>query len=104
METMNIALPKGLKEFVQEQVDAGGYSSVSEYVRDLIRAEQKRQAREKIQALLLEGLEGEGTPLTREWWDEFRAKLTERHGRKEKANGKGRRPATRRGSRPDPDR
>ena len=30
---MNIALPKGLKEFVQEQISSGGYSSVSEYVR-----------------------------------------------------------------------
>jgi hypothetical protein len=35
METMNIALPEAMKLFVQERVSEGGYSSVSEYVRDL---------------------------------------------------------------------
>ncbi len=38
MQTMNISLPEQLKEFVDEQVGSGRYSSVSEYVRDLIRA------------------------------------------------------------------
>lgn len=32
METMNIALPESMKQFVQERVSQGGYSSVSEYV------------------------------------------------------------------------
>ena len=45
MDTMNIALPEAMKQFVQEQVAEGGYSSVSEYVRDLIRAAQKRRPR-----------------------------------------------------------
>ena len=37
METMNIALPENLKTFVQHQREHGGYSSVSEYMRELIR-------------------------------------------------------------------
>jgi hypothetical protein len=37
METMNIALPDELKEYVRERIGNGGYSSVSEYVRELIR-------------------------------------------------------------------
>ena len=41
MDTMNIALPAAMKQFVQEQVRRGGYSSVSEYIRDLIRRDQK---------------------------------------------------------------
>ena len=56
MDTMNIALPESMKEFVQERVREGGYSSVSEYVRELIRADQKRKAEERLDALLLEGL------------------------------------------------
>ena len=44
METMNIALPESMKHFVQERVTEGGYSSVSEYVRELIRADQKRKS------------------------------------------------------------
>ena len=40
METMNIALPEAMKLFVQERVSQGGYSSVSEHIRDLMRADQ----------------------------------------------------------------
>jgi antitoxin ParD1/3/4 len=43
-ETMNIALPDNLKEYVLRQVADGGYTSASEYVRELIRSDQKRKA------------------------------------------------------------
>ena len=79
METMNIALPGSMKHYVQERVSEGGYSSASEYVRELIRADQKRRADDRIDALLLEGLEsGEPIPVTKEYWEEKKRKLTER--------------------------
>lgn len=79
METMNIALPESMKHFVQERVTAGGYSSVSEYVRELIRADQKRKIEERIDALLLEGLDsGDPIAVTKEYWDEKKRKLTDR--------------------------
>jgi antitoxin ParD1/3/4 len=82
METMNIALPESMKHFVQERVTAGGYSSVSEYVRELIRADQKRKIEERIDTLLLEGLaSGEPIPVTPEYWEEKKRKLTERLGK-----------------------
>ena len=82
MDTMNIALPESMKTFVQERVTEGGYSSVSEYVRDLIRADQKRKAEERIDALLLEGLDsGQPVPVTSEYWEEKKRKLTERLGK-----------------------
>jgi antitoxin ParD1/3/4 len=82
METMNIALPKSMKHFVQERVSEGGYSSVSEYVRELIRIDQKRKAEERIDALLLEGLDsGEPIAVTKEYWEEKKRKLTERLGK-----------------------
>jgi len=37
MATMNISLTDPLKQFVDEEVSQGGYSSTSDYVRDLIR-------------------------------------------------------------------
>lgn len=79
METMNIALPESMKHFVQERVIEGGYSSVSEYVRELIRADQKRKVSERIDTLLLEGLDS-GAPIsvTPEYWDEKKRRLTER--------------------------
>jgi antitoxin ParD1/3/4 len=82
MDTMNIALPESMKHFVQEQVTEGGYSSVSEYVRDLIRTAQKRKMEERIDALLLEGLDsGEPIPVTPEYWEEKKRKLAERLGK-----------------------
>ena len=35
--TMNISLPDAMKAFVEEQVQSGGFGTVSEYVRDLVR-------------------------------------------------------------------
>ncbi len=49
---MNISLPEALKSFVDQQVSARGYSSSSEYVRELIRKDEDRQ---RVRALLLEG-------------------------------------------------
>ncbi len=82
METMNIALPQAMKHFVQDRVSEGGYSSVSEYVRDLIRTDQRRKAEERIDALLLEGLDsGPPIPVTPEYWEEKKRRLTERLGK-----------------------
>jgi antitoxin ParD1/3/4 len=79
METMNIALPESMKHFVQERVTEGGYSSVSEYMRELIRADQKRKVEERIDTLLLEGLDsGQPIPVTPEFWEEKKRRLTER--------------------------
>ena len=73
METMNISLPETMKQFIEEQVSAGGYSSVSEYIRALVREEQKRKAQEQLEALLVKGLEsGKPTEMTDEEWNEIR--------------------------------
>ncbi len=52
MSTMNVSLPAALKSFVDQQVNDRGYSSSSEYVRELIRKDQDRQ---RLRGLLLEG-------------------------------------------------
>jgi len=73
MQSMNISLPEPMKEFVDGQIAKGRYSSVSEYVRELIRADEKRKAEEQLEALLLEGMQGELTTFTREDWQAIRA-------------------------------
>jgi antitoxin ParD1/3/4 len=52
MSTMNISLPDTLKSFVDEQVQARGFGTSSEYLRELIRKEQERL---QLRGLLLEG-------------------------------------------------
>lgn len=44
--TINVSLPRSLEEFVRDQAKTGGYSSASEYIRELI-----REARERIRSL-----------------------------------------------------
>lgn len=73
MQTMNISLPDQLKEFVDDQVGSGRYSSVSEYVRDLIRDDEKRKAQEKLEGLLMEGIQSSGSSeMRKEDWAEIR--------------------------------
>jgi|SoiMethySBSTD1v2_1073268.scaffolds.fasta_scaffold1664447_2 antitoxin ParD1/3/4 len=79
MNTMNIAIPKQLKSFVQRQVERRGYSSVSEYVRDLIRGDQESQAIAMLEAEYLKGLEsGPATPMTQQDWQEIREEVRRR--------------------------
>jgi antitoxin ParD1/3/4 len=72
MQSMNISLPEPLKQFVDGQIASGRYSSVSEYVRELIREDEKRKAEDRLEMLLLEGLNGEESELTRKDWNAIR--------------------------------
>jgi antitoxin ParD1/3/4 len=68
MTSMNVSLPEELKEYVEAQTRQG-YSTPSEYVRELIREDQKRRAREKLDSLLLDGLNsGDPLPADAEFW------------------------------------
>ena len=76
--SMNISLPQSLKDFVMERVAEKVYSNPSDYVRALIREDRKRRAEERLEQLLLEGLQsGPATPVTRETWEEIRREVRE---------------------------
>lgn len=72
MQSMNISLPEPLKQFVDGQIAQGRYSSASEYVRELIRADEKRKAQEQLETLLMAGLNSPATELTEKDWNEIR--------------------------------
>ena len=72
MQSMNISLPDPMKEFVDGQIAKGRYSSVSEYVRELIRSDEKRNAEDQLEALLLEGMQGEENAFSSEDWQAIR--------------------------------
>jgi antitoxin ParD1/3/4 len=75
---MNISLPESLKGFVDTQVQTGGYSTSSEYIRDLIREDQKRKLEQKLSLLLLEGMES-GQPIIADavYWNAKRQTLAD---------------------------
>ena len=53
---ISVSLSENLKEKVDDRLAESDFSSASEYVRTLIRADLKRYAREQLEAQLLEGL------------------------------------------------
>ena len=79
MTTVTISLPESLKEFIEAQVAREGFGTVSEYFRALIRDDQKRKAQEKLETMLLEGLQSEASEMTSEDWRDIRRDLRKRH-------------------------
>lgn len=79
METMKIALPESMRTFVQKRVAEGNFSSVSEYVLDLIRTDQQLRHEQRIDELLLEGL-ASGEPIVADeaYWQAKKEKLAAR--------------------------
>ena len=70
MSTINISLPEALRDFVDNQVDARGYASSSEYIRELIRRDQDRQ---HLRQLLLEGAaSGQAVTADQDYFDRLR--------------------------------
>ena len=45
--TLNISLPETQRTFVEEKIKKEGYGTISEYVRELIRAEQRKEQRKE---------------------------------------------------------
>jgi antitoxin ParD1/3/4 len=82
MGLLSLTLPDDLIAFAEEQAAKRGLAGAGEYVAALIGEAWKRHAeRERIDALLLEGIDsGPETPLEEEDWDRIRregAKLAE---------------------------
>lgn len=76
MTTMNISLPETMKSFVENTLTTDGYGTASEYVRDLIRADQKKKEQEKLEQVLLKALNsGETAELNEQVWESLKAKV-----------------------------
>ena len=69
---MSFALPSELREYVDARVGSGEYGNTSEYLRELIRRDQRSQAALRLRRLIADGFEsGEGRPLTDDLVDEL---------------------------------
>jgi len=66
---MNISLSDDLKEYIDQKVDEGAYTSASEYVRSLVRTErevERQRGLDRLRELLLEAAVSEPSPLSHE--------------------------------------
>ena len=70
---MNVSLPEELKAYVEAQ-SRNGYSTPSEYVRELIRNDQKRRALDRLDEMLLAGLDsGDPIPGDASFWADLKS-------------------------------
>ena len=46
MASMNVSVPEAMRAWVQRRIESGEYTSVSDYVRDLIRRDQDARQRQ----------------------------------------------------------
>jgi len=53
MATLNISMPKTMREWIDSQIEAGEYANASDYIRDLIRHDQRQ--RDTLRLALIEG-------------------------------------------------
>jgi len=64
---------------MDKRVTEEHYATLSDYIRALIREDQKRQAEERLEKLLLEGLDsGRGAVLGSKEWKQFKKKVLAR--------------------------
>jgi antitoxin ParD1/3/4 len=80
MTTLNISLPDSMRAFIEQKVADGNFSTASEYIRQLVRDDQKRAAQEQLENLLMEGLKsGPGIEMTADHWEELKRRVWQRH-------------------------
>ena len=85
MKSMNISLPESMRTYVEEQIKTGDYGTASEYIRDLIRRDRAQKKQDRLESLVLEGLNsGEASPMTEADWADIRAEVRARIEKRQK--------------------
>ena len=54
---MSFALPEAMRDYIDGRVRSGQYGNTSEYLRDLIRRDQRDEAARRLSELIAEGLD-----------------------------------------------
>ncbi len=87
MASLNVSMPEELREFVDKRTEKGGFSTPTEYVRHLIREDQKQEAERRLEAKLLEALDdGDFEEVTPELFERLRARIPKKKRSTRKAS------------------
>ena len=73
-------MPKDMRRFVDDRTRQTRHMTPTEYIRTLIREDQRRAEQEELERKLLEGLDS-GEPIdasSKQWWAKKRAELLRR--------------------------
>ena len=72
MGAITIQLPEEAKQFVEDQVASGGYSSTNDYIATLIDEARRRNVYREIRELLLAAARSPSVELTADEWRAMR--------------------------------
>jgi antitoxin ParD1/3/4 len=96
MASLNVNMPKGLREFVDKRTEKGGFGTPTEYVRHLIRKDRDEEGGRQLERLLLEGLkDGDARGDVKTLFKRLHARVDD-VAAKRKRNGRAARPKARR--------
>jgi antitoxin ParD1/3/4 len=69
---VTVATPEDLQTYIEDRVRSGAYTSTVEYFLDLVQCDrQRKQAQEKLEILLQEGLDSDSEPVTPAYWQQI---------------------------------
>ncbi len=78
MITVKVSLPESLRSFIDEQVRKEGFSSTSEYIRNLLREAEKQHAQQAAENQVFEALQGKIGDFSPEEWEELKSLVRSR--------------------------
>ncbi|NNM75329.1 type II toxin-antitoxin system ParD family antitoxin [Sphingomonas sp. ID1715] len=78
MPQINVSVPEGLKDWIEHQIGGGRYSSASDYIRELLRNDERRAQRlATLQAAIDEGRASGPAREYKQVFDDLRRKRSE---------------------------
>jgi antitoxin ParD1/3/4 len=82
---LTVTLPEPLGDYVRERAAQGAHGDPADYVRALIAEDMRQREEERIDALLMEGINsGPAEPMTQQDWDHIRAELEEHTAKRQR--------------------
>lgn len=84
MTNISISLPDSMRAYIEEKIERGGYGTISEYLRELIRADERRES-EYLDRLIAEAYaKGNFAPHTKKDIESAKADVLNRIREKKK--------------------
>jgi antitoxin ParD1/3/4 len=76
---LSVPVSDELDEEIRKRMADGGFNSIAEYLRHAVREDLKHADQERLERLLLDGLEsGDPEEVNEEWWAQRRQELEKR--------------------------
>ena len=78
-----LTLPEPLEEHIAHRVAEGPHTTAEDFIQHLILSDLLRSDSDKVDALLLEGLQSPAREMTSEDWDELKRRVRERAAKRD---------------------